>query len=566
MAFLSVLLAALALLLTHFYLKLRHRRLKQFARLPQLPTSLVWGHLRLYSEFRSRGPIDRHPELVFKDMHDALGKPPLMFVDMWPASKPVVLLTSHELAEQMARSSSKFPFSPPKASAMKDLVHLTGQQSILTSEVATLSNWSSWNHRFELINLQGQEWKRLRKTYSLAFAPAHLMSLLPCMVEKLTPTVARLTAFSQTQQSFSLFNVAASLTIDVIGAVVMDEEFHAQIDCGSSPQSEIVRLFFEILQTYTSRHSQRWWTILFMEKKRRRLTRQLRPLLEDLVLRKFAEYRQQMSSGNKPAKPRSILALTFSTGGETEPTPQAVSNACDQLMTFFFAGHDSTGVLLSWIFYELSCCSRARDCVREELDALFGKDTRPEIVQEALRSEAGPTLVRKLKYISAVVKETLRLYPPGSTARYVPPGRGFTVRDPCSGEEYCLDGTIMVNCHRILQRDGTVYRDSPEDFVPERWLDAAGAYPASAWRPFERGPRNCIGQELALLEACIVVAVLARHFDFTKVGLGALERDDEGRVVVDDWGVCRPKSWLYPMYQITAKPVDGMMMQVRYST
>ncbi|KAF1733590.1 putative sterigmatocystin biosynthesis P450 monooxygenase stcS [Beauveria bassiana] len=499
MAFLSVLLAALALLVTHFYLKLRHRRLKQFARLPQLPTSLVWGHLRLYSEFRSRGPIDRHPELVFKDMHDALGKPPLMFVDMWPASKPVVLLTSHELAEQMARSSSKFPFSPPKASAIKDLVHLTGQQSILTSE--------------------GQEWKRLRKTYSLAFAPAHLMSLLPCMVEKLTPTIARLTAFSQTQESFSLFNVAASLTIDVIGAVVMDEEFHAQIDCGSSPQSEIVRLFFEILQTYTSRHSQRWWTILFMEKKRRRLTRQLRPILEDLVLRKYAEYRQQISSGNKPAKPRSILALTFSAGGETEPTPEAVSNACDQLMTFFFAGHDSTGVLLSWIFYELSCCSRARACVREELDALFGKDTRPEIVQEALRSEAGPSLVRKMKYISAVVKETLRLYPPASTAR-------------------------------ILQRDGTVYRDSAEEFVPERWLDAAGAYPASAWRPFERGPRNCIGQELALLEACIVVAVLARHFDFTKVGLGALERDDEGRV----------------MYQITAKPVDGMMMQVRYST
>ncbi|EGX93679.1 Protein kinase-like domain [Cordyceps militaris CM01] len=142
MTFLSVLLAASALLLTHVYLKLRQRRFKQFAQLPQLPTSLVWGHLRLYSEFRSRGPKDRHPELVFKDMHDALGKPPLMFVDMWPASKPVVLLTSHELAEQMARSSSKFPFSPPKASPIKDLVHVTGEKSILTSE--------------------GPEWKRLR--------------------------------------------------------------------------------------------------------------------------------------------------------------------------------------------------------------------------------------------------------------------------------------------------------------------------------------------------------------------------------------------------------------------
>lgn len=284
------------------------------------------------------------------------------------------------------------------------------------------------------------------------------------------------------------------------------------------------------------------------------------------MARKFDEYQQQILLGKKPAKPRSMLALTFSASDEAELTPQAVSNACDQLLTFFFAGHDSTGVLLSWIFYELSSCSRARDCIKEELDALFGTDTRPEIVQEALRSEAGPTLVKRMKYISAVVKETLRLYPPASTARYVSPGRGFTVRDlSSSGEVYCLDDTIMVNCHRILQRDETVYH-SPDNFIPERWLDAAAGYPASAWRPFERGPRNCIGQELALLEACIVVAVLARHFHFTKIGLGALERDDEGKVVVDNLGVPSVKSWLYPMYQITAKPVDGMIMQVNFST
>ncbi|OAA40716.1 Amino acid adenylation [Metarhizium rileyi] len=248
-----------------------------------------------------------------------------------------------------------------------------------------------------------------------------------------------------------------------------------------------------------------------------------------------------------------MLALTFSSSKETELTPQFVSKTCDQLLTFFFAGHDSTGVLLSWIFYELSCCPRAKDRVRKELDELFGRDTRPEIVQEVLRSEAGPKLVREMTYISAVVKETLRLHPPASTARYVPPGEGFTVLDLSSGEEkYCLDDTIMVNCHRILQRDEAVYGDSAEDFFPERWLDAAKGYPASAWRPFERGPRNCIGQELALLEARVVVAVLARHFDFTKVGLGAVERDDRGRVVVDERG----------MYQITAKPVDGMMMQL----
>jgi cytochrome P450 len=70
----------------------------------------------------------------------------------------------------------------------------------------------------------------------------------------------------------------------------------------------------------------------------------------------------------------------------------------------------------------------------------------------------------------------------------------------------------------MIQRDPDVYGDTADDFVPERWLDdAASEIPASAWRAFERGPRNCIGQELAGLESRVVVALVARRYDFVKV-------------------------------------------------
>ncbi|KAJ3579316.1 hypothetical protein NPX13_g1249 [Xylaria arbuscula] len=124
-----------------------------------------------------------------------------------------------------------------------------------------------------------------------------------------------------------------------------------------------------------------------------------------------------------------------------------------------------------------------------------------------------------------------------------------------------------------MHRDPDVYGDNAETFVPERWLggDSGSKIPASAWRPFERGPRNCIGQEFANIEARVIIAHIARRYDFTKVGLGAILRDGEGRPVMDDdtpsggssgGGRYKLTAPLYKTRQVTAKPVDGMKVKV----
>lgn len=99
-----------------------------------------------------------------------------------------------------------------------------------------------------------------------------------------------------------------------------------------------------------------------------------------------------------------------------------------------------------------------------------------------------------------------------------------------------------------------MYGATANDFVPERWTgdadttsatnvdaettagEAVGKIPPSAWRPFERGPRNCIGQELANLEAKTILACMVRRYDFVKVGVGAVVRDEKGEPVVDGKG------------------------------
>lgn len=86
-----------------------------------------------------------------------------------------------------------------------------------------------------------------------------------------------------------------------------------------------------------------------------------------------------------------------------------------------------------------------------------------------------------------------------------------------------VDGIMLHPLQQAIHRDSDVFGDNANAFVPERWLElGAEKIPAGAWRPFERGPCNCIGQELAMIEARIVIAMTARRFDFVKVGIGAL--------------------------------------------
>lgn len=140
-----------------------------------------------------------------------------------------------------------------------------------------------------------------------------------------------------------------------------------------------------------------------------------------------------------------------------------------------------------------------------------------------------------MEYTAAVIKETLRLWPPASSARLTKPGMGLTVQTS-TGESHCLDGVLVYLCGSIIQRDPKVYGDTANDFVPERWLNGNDEnIPPSAWRPFERGPRACIGLELASLEARLVVALVSQRYDFCKIGIGESVRDEAGQPVL---GAC----------------------------
>ncbi|KAL3446037.1 cytochrome P450 [Aspergillus insuetus] len=552
-------LTAIPFLALYLLDRTRYLRLQQYARLPQLPPSWIWGHLKTLDEVMGQGDRRRHIDQVFLEIHEKLQTPPLFIVDLRPVLYSICVICSHEVAEQISRSSRAFPYSLPKGDVLGNFEPLIGGRSILSAK--------------------GTEWKALRKRFNPGFAPQHLISLLPGILDRVQRFIDILDGHAISAEVFALDELCINLTFDIIGAVTMDTDLNAQGITGT--QSPIVSTFRELVSLYRTNGSASWDQFKFRTKIQRwRLSRQLDGMLRQHVKEQYHSLKSRSATDVDGKKLRSVLALSFE--GVDDLDQGLLASTRDQLKTFLFAGHDTTSSLLQWAFYELSRTPHALKAVRAELDEVLGPDSSPAPIREQLLSARGENLLNRMSYTAAVIREALRLHPPAGTGRYVPHGTGFNVTLP-DGELLCLDGMILHNCETIIQRDEKVYGVTKDAFVPERWLEHrtdskliyslapeeyssfGSGIPASAWRPFERGPRNCIGQELANLEAKIVLACTLRRFDFAKVGLGEIMRDCNRQPVMGGFGQHTVKEDLFNIMEVTGKPVDGTQMRVLFA-
>ncbi|KAL2784242.1 hypothetical protein BJX66DRAFT_344213 [Aspergillus keveii] len=100
---------------------------------------------------------------IFLEIRAKLRNPPLFIADLRPIFHPICVICSHEVAEQISRASKAFPYSPPKGDVLDHFEPFLGK-SILIAE--------------------GPEWKALRKRFDPGFAPQHLISLLPEILDR----------------------------------------------------------------------------------------------------------------------------------------------------------------------------------------------------------------------------------------------------------------------------------------------------------------------------------------------------------------------------------------------
>ncbi|KAF2259173.1 cytochrome P450 52A12 [Lojkania enalia] len=542
-------LALLPVLAWYLYIQLRQWRFKKYGHIPTHYTqSLLLGHLKVIAEgFQKIGDGRRHHvDYVFRDMAKANGYPEVLLMDLRPVSYAMVVVCSHSVAEQISRPSRLHPYSVTKSPTLQSTYRaLIGRRSIISEE--------------------HESWKGLRRRFNLGFAPSHLITLLPQIVQKTSMFMSMLDVLAQSGKEAEMDPLCTNLTFDIIGQIVLNLEFKAQEDAIGG--HDIVRHFKTLVETYTDTGRIWLWLNIPVRIRRQISSYQADAAIKRCIKQKFAEIKHAQKTATKTTRDRSVLALALQ---DTDVlTPDTLQLIADQMKTFLFAGHDTTSILLQRLFYALSIHPKCLAAIRTEHEAIFGnKDPR-----EVLLAKPDET-INAMTYTSACIKEALRLWPPAGSARRALPGTGFKVRLQ-SGEEVLLDGTVLYICQYLIQRDPHVYGDSANDFVPERWLNdhdtsaekdedgSTGAVPKSAWRPFERGPRNCIGQELANLEARVIMACVLRRYDFVKVGAGEVERDERGEPVLDEKGAYRTKGELFSSMVVTSKPFDKCRMRIQ---
>jgi len=219
---------------------------------------------------------------------------------------------------------------------------------------------------------------------------------------------------------------------------------------------------------------------------RHRLTALMRQL-DDVVYRIIRERRRSENDNGD------LLSMLMSARDE-DGSRMTDRQLRDEVMTFLLAGHETTALSLSWAWFLLSENPEAENKLHHELArVLDGKNPSFEDLP-------------RLCYTEAVVKESMRLYPPAwSLAR-------TTARDFEVGGYLVPAGANVVMSQWIMHRDPRFF-PSPEQFDPGRWFEEpTQRLPRFAYFPFGGGPRYCVGASFAMMEATLLLAAIAQRF------------------------------------------------------
>jgi cytochrome P450 len=203
---------------------------------------------------------------------------------------------------------------------------------------------------------------------------------------------------------------------------------------------------------------------------------------------------QESGGGHRDLLARLIAARDDDTGGGMTAT-----DVRDHVITIFMAGHETTAMAMTWIWYLLSQHPRAEATLHAELAAVLGG--RPPTEQD----------VGKLVYTRMVIEESMRLYPPVHTI-----ARQALADDTLLGRTIPKGSSVLI-APWVLHRHKLLWKN-PGAFIPERFsAEQNAARPRFSYLPFGGGRRICIGAALALTEATVLLATIAQRYQLRLV-------------------------------------------------
>jgi cytochrome P450 len=335
-----------------------------------------------------------------------------------------------------------------------------------------------------LLTAEGETWRRDRKLCAPSFQPRHLAVYGDTMVDA---AMQHLPAPGERDVTEDM----AALALDVVLRTLFGTDAADQERAG-----RVGQVLGELMAVFVREQRTLWrFAPAWVPGAHRKLARTHTAELHALVLQLVEERRRR--------PPGDDLLSRLLEARDEDGAGMDDAQIRDQAVTLFLAGHETTALALSYALYLLARHPDAQDAVRDEVSALGRLP--------------GAADLAALPWTAAVVQETLRLYPPAWAFGREP------VRDVTLGGQRIAAGEHVIAMPWILHRDPRWWH-LPERFRPERWRPGADGAPPEvaglprfAYAPFGGGPRVCIGNHFATMEAILALAALVRHRRFRPV-------------------------------------------------
>ncbi|XP_065859913.1 cytochrome P450 709B2-like [Euphorbia lathyris] len=393
----------------------------------------------------------------------------------WNGVEPRIIITDADMAKQILSNKFGFYKRPRSNPSSKKLMGEKG-----------------------LIFVEGEEWVRHRRILNPAFSLEKLKmmkkKIAECTVSKLNEWEKQALKAENESIQIEMNGEFIKLTSDVIAHsafgssyVEAQEAFQAQKEL----QKWIVASSTDILipgwQYVPTPSNIRTW----------KLDRKLRNKLRSIVETRIRQVSQSCNYGDD------LLGVMIQSSEVTREDKGSlkfmISEIIENCKAFFFAGHETTANFLNWTFFTLSLHQEWQQKLREE------------VLSECGMEIPDSDMLSKLKLVNMVLLEVLRLYNPVIGLFRTP------MEDIKLGKLIIPKGTTLEMPIHHIHRKKEYWGNDANDFNPMRFANgiAKAAKHPNAFLPFSVGPRNCIGQTFAMLEAKMVVALFLQKFSFS---------------------------------------------------
>ena len=351
-----------------------------------------------------------------------------------------------------------------------------------------------------LIPANGEVWKIRRKVIVPSLHKKYVTSMVDMFGDCGLKGMSQLARAEKANESVEMENFYSRFALDIIGKAVFNYDFDSL-----STDDPVIKAVYTVLREaeYRSVTFIPYWKVpplRWLVPRQRQCQEALQVVndtLDDLINRCKAvveeedeEFVEEYMNTDDP----SILHFLIASGDDVTS-----KQLRDDLMTLLIAGHETTAAVLTWTTFLLAKHPEVKAKVFEEVDRVVG-DRNPTVAD-----------MRALVYTTRVINESMRLYPQ-------PPVLIRRALEPVTLGGYNIDaGTDFFISVWNLHRNPRIW-DEPDAFKPERFpIDAPmpNEYTEEyAYLPFGGGQRKCVGDQFAIFESIVSLAMLMRRFDF----------------------------------------------------